>query len=139
LPIPREAPIAVKRARVATAVTISGIIRGLIRVAEARFLPLNVPPLTRVSAASVAMTVATTVAILATSKLVRAARLIGSLLKTSAYQLSEKPSQMVTVRLALNEKIIKMMRGKYKYKKTRNVQAPKPGRCPTLKSLLTPL
>src|SRR6056297_262725 len=95
---PRSKPMALKKISVATAVTISGTIKGReIRPNDA-VRSLNRPPRTIAVAASVAMVVDTVAAMIAMMKLLRAAVLNFSLsmpVNTSTYQRSEMPSQLV--------------------------------------------
>ena len=103
---PRSNPIIEKKISVATAVTISGTIRGRLISPKTPPRSRNDPPRTMAIAAAVAMLVDVTAAPMAMISEFQAASLNFSdsgPVKTSTYQRSEKPPQRVIEAVSLNE------------------------------------
>ena len=96
-------PIAEKKIRTATAVTISGTISGSVISPSETVLPRKLPPLASTRAPMVAIAVAKTVATVATISEFQTAFWISELLKAFRYQSMPNPPQFITMRLALNE------------------------------------
>ena len=109
---PNERPIALKKVSVATAVTISGIIKGSNNIPPKIGLYFTCRDRSSVTAASVAITVAPAVAHRAMITLFLAARWMSSLAKAFAYHSKLNPAQTVAERDALNENTTRMISGR---------------------------
>ena len=103
---PDVKPMAVKKTRLATAVTTSGTINGRLIKAKLKVLPRNRPARVIATEASVAMMVAAMAAVTAmTNELIAACWNLGASgpVKTSIYQARERPPHLVIEVEALKE------------------------------------